>query len=46
MSILTIQIRFEAVRGKIETWKEKALIGKFVWIWPKEKDLVKWINGV
>ena len=45
-SIPAIQIRSEAVRGKIDTWKEKALIGKFVWIWPKEKDLVKWINGV
>ena len=31
-SIPAIQIRSEAVRGKIETWKEKALIGKFVGI--------------
>ena len=45
-SIPTIQIRSEAVRGKIESWKEKSLIGKLVGIWPKEKDLVKWINGV
>ena len=41
-----IQIRSEAVRENIRTWKEKALIRKFVGIWPKEKDLVKWINGV
>ena len=41
-----IQIKSETVRGKIELWKEKALIGKFVGIWPKEKDLVKWINSL
>ena len=34
------------VRGKIELWKEKALIRKFVGIWTKEKDLVKWIKNV
>ena len=45
-SIPVIQIRSEAVREKIGTWKEKALIGKFVGIWLKEKDLFKWINGV
>ena len=45
-SILAIQIRSEPVRGKIESWKEKSLIGKFVGIWPKDKDLIKWINGV
>ena len=41
ISIPTIQIRFEAVRGKIESWKEKPLFRKFVGIWPKQKDLVK-----
>ena len=45
-SIPSIQIRSAAVREKIGAWKEKALIGKFVGIWPKEKDLIKWINGV
>ena len=30
----------------IELWNEKALIGKFVGIWPKEKDLIKWISSV
>ena len=45
-SIPTIQIRSEVVRGKIESWKEKDLIGKFMGIWSKEKDLVNWINGV
>ena len=45
-TIPAIQIKFEKVRGKIELWKEKALIRKFVGIWPKEKDLVKWINSV
>ena len=45
-SIPTIQIRYEVVKGKIESWKKKSLIGKFVGIWPKEKDLVKWNNGV
>ena len=30
----------------IELWKEKALIGKFLGIWPKEKDLVKWISSI
>ena len=45
-TIPAIQIKFETVRGKIEIWKEKALIRKFVGIWPKEKDLVKWINSL
>ena len=45
-SIPAIQIRSKVVRGKIESWKEKALIRKFIGIWPKEKDLVKWINGL
>ena len=26
-------------------WKEKALIGKFVGIWLREKDLVRWIQS-
>ena len=34
------------VRGKIELWKETTLIGKFVGIWPKERDLVQWIKTV
>ena len=41
-----IQIQSEAARGKIESWKEKSVIGKFVGIWLKEKDLINWINGV
>ena len=45
-AIPMIQIRYEHVRGKIEQWKEKALIGKFVGVWPKERDLVRWINSV
>ena len=45
-SIPAIQIRSEAFKDKIESWKEKSLIDKFVGIWPKEKDLIKWINGV
>ena len=44
--IPTIYVRSEKVRGMIELWKEKELIGKFVGIWPKEKDLVKWISSV
>ena len=43
-SISTIQIRSEAIRGNIELWKETTLIGKFVGIWPKERDLVRWIQ--
>ena len=42
-SIPTIQIRSEVIREKIELLKEKSLIGKFVGVWPKEKDLVRWI---
>ena len=45
-SIPATQIIFEAVRGNIESWKEKSLIGKFVGIWTKEKDLIKWINNM
>ena len=45
-TIPAIYIRSEKVRGTIELWKEKALIRKFVGIWPKEKDLVKWISSV
>ena len=26
-------------------WKEKALIGKFLGVWLKERDLVWWIQG-
>ena len=26
-------------------WKEKALIGKFVGVWAREKDLVCWIQS-
>ena len=26
-------------------WKEKSLIEKFVGVWPKEKDLVRWIQS-
>ena len=33
------------IRDKIKLWKEKALIGKFVGVWPKEKDLVRWIQS-
>ena len=35
-----VQIRSELIREKVEQWKEKALIGKFVGIWLKEKDLI------
>ena len=42
-SIPLIQIRSESIREKIEMWKEKALIGKFVGVWPREKYLVRWI---
>ena len=45
-AISVIQIRSEQVRGNIEQWKEKALIGKFVGVWPKERDLVRWISSV
>ena len=27
-------------------WKEKALIGKFVGVWPREKDMVRWIQSI
>ena len=43
--IPTVQIRSEAIHGKVEMWKEKTLIEKFVGVWPKEKDLVLWIQG-
>ena len=45
-TIPSVQIHSEKVRGTIELWKEKSLIGKFVGIWPKEKDLIKWISSV
>ena len=44
--IPSVQISSKKVRGTIELWKEKALIGKFVGVWPKEKDLIKWISSV
>ena len=44
-TIPMIQIQSESIRGKIEMWKEKSLIGKFVGVWPKEKDLVRWIQS-
>ena len=45
-SIPSIQIRSKSIREKIEMSKEKALIGKFVGVWPREKDLVlRWIQS-
>ena len=44
-TIPVVQIRSNAIRGKIDMWKEKTLIRKFVGVWPKEKDLVRWIQG-
>ena len=44
-SIPSIQIRSESIREKIEMWKEKALIEKFVGVWPREKDVVHWIQS-
>ena len=44
-SIQAIQIKSDKIRGKIELWREKALIGKFVGVWPRERDLVRWIKG-
>ena len=40
MTILGIEIR-----DKVKTWKEKSLIGKFVGVWPRERNLVRWIQG-
>ena len=34
------------MREKIKKWKEKSLIGKFVGVWPKEIDLVRWTSSV
>ena len=45
-SISTIHIRSEVVRVNIELWKETALIGKFVGILTRERDLVRWIQIV
>ena len=45
-TIPAIHIRSEKVRGTKEIWKAKSMIRKFVGIWPKEKDLVKWISSV
>ena len=39
-----LQIKSERVREDIQYMKERALIGKFVGIWPTEKTLVWWIN--
>ena len=39
LSIPSIQIKSKMVRGNIELWKERAFIGKFVGVWPKERDL-------
>ena len=44
-TISTIQIQSNSIHGKIETWKEISLIGKFVGVWPKEKDRVRWIQS-
>ena len=34
------------MKGNIELWKEKSLVGKFMGVCPKERDLVRWINSV
>lgn len=41
-----IQVRSGKVRERIELWKEKALIGKFIGFWPKESDLIRWIKTI
>lgn len=38
--IPAIQVRLGRVKEMIELCKEKALIGKFFGIWPKDKDLI------
>ena len=43
-TIPAIQIRLDKVIEKVELWKEKALIGKFIGIWLKERDLVRWMK--
>ena len=40
-----IQILSELIQEKIETWKEKALIGKFLGGCPRERNLVWWNQG-
>ena len=40
-----LQIEYERVREDIQYMKERALIGKFVGIWPTKKTLVWWINS-
>ena len=40
-----LQIKSDKVREEIQYMKERALIGKFVGIWPTEKMLVGWINS-
>ena len=45
-TIPIVHVCSEKVRGTIELWKEKALIGKFMGIWPKEKDLIRWMSRV
>jgi len=45
LSILAIQVRSGKVREMIKLWKEKSLIGKFVGIWPREKDLIRLIKS-
>ena len=40
-----LQIKSDRIREEIQYMKERALIGKFVGIWPTEKMLVGWINS-
>ena len=42
--LVELQIRSEKLREKVELWKDKALIGKFIGIWLKERDLIRWIK--
>ena len=43
-TIPKLQIKSTGIREDINYMKERALIGKFVGIWPLEKTLTWWIN--
>ena len=44
-TIPRLQIKSDRVKEEIQYMKERALIGKFMGIWPIEKMLVGWINS-
>jgi len=39
------EIKSKCLSGHVQYMKDHAIIGKFLWTWPTERDLLVWINS-